>query len=306
MKSILIPLAAIIAASAALGSCSGGSPADPYGCDTAQMRSVDDSLSYYWGRQLGLSASHAYAQLDSAAAAELSLDAYFTGAANVLAADLQSQELMQGLATGVLMANQLDLLEASGIDVERRCAQEQFRSSLMREHPDTVEAAGIEAAYTRLMERAQTRILGRLKQQRIQQNKMMKKIRSENMARSAEYLANLLASDSTIEVVDSTLCYRVIHEGDGDMPGEHDVIRFRYTLRDFSGSVIDSNTDEWIEGPLSDVQVGALRSGIEMMPEGSRYVFYITNGGSRSALPAVQPGRLFIADIELLQISPQK
>ncbi|MDE6383814.1 MAG: hypothetical protein K2K79_05615 [Paramuribaculum sp.] len=306
MKSIHILAAVAITASVTMGGCYGALPPDPYGCDTAQMVTVDDSLSYYWGRQLGLSASCAYNQLDSAAAAEISIDAYFTGAADVFSADHESSELMQGLATGLLMANQLDLLEASGIEVDRQYAKEQFHSSLMREHPDSVEAAGIEAAYTRLMGRAQTRILGRLKQQRIQQNKMMKKIRTDNMARSAEFLDNLLASDSTIEVVDSTLCYRVVREGDGPMPGEHDVIRFRYTLRDFSGSVIDSNTDDWVEGPLADVQVGALRDGIEMMPVGSHYVFYITNAGTRSALAAVQPGRLIIADIELLQSSPKK
>lgn len=306
MKSTHILAAVAIATAIAMGSCSGGSKADPYGCDTVEMVTVADSLSYYWGRQLGMSSSYAYYQLDSAAAAEISIDAFFTGAANVFSANHESPELMQGVATGMLMANQLDLLEASGIEVDRSCAQEQFRNSLMREHPDSLEAAANEAAYRRLMERAQTRILGRLKEQRKQQNKMMKKIRTENMARSAEFLDNLLASDSTVEIVDSTLCYRVIRQGDGALPGEHDVIRFRYTLRDFSGSVIDSNTDDWVEGPLADVQVGALRDGIEMMPVGSHYVFYITNAGIRSALAAVQPGRLIIADIELLQSTPKK
>ena len=70
--------------------------------------------------------------------------------------------------------------------------------------------------------------------------------------------------------------------------------------------MIDSNTDDWVEGPLADIQIGALRDGIEMMPAGSRYVFYITNAGVRSALAAVQPGRLIIADIELLQSTPKK
>lgn len=304
--SYLIAPALLLAAMAPAGCSQGDSQAERYGLDTAQVTTLTDSLSYQWGRHVGLTVAKAYQQLDSSYTASMPLDKVFEGAANVLSGNLQSDEYVAGANIGLQMANQLDLLETSGIEISRTLAGEEFHRAFTAEHPDSTEIKAVEAAYDSMMSRAQKRILGRLKQQRIIEQKALDKIREENIVRTQEYLTRLLASDSAIVVVDSTLCYRVDSLGTGKTPGEYDNIRFRYILTDIDGTVIDSNTDQYIEGPIADIRAGALRKGISMMPAGSRYTFYITNAGRRSALPNVQPGRLIKAQVELIATSPDK
>lgn len=307
MKSLhlfLLLITALIIAS--FSACSGHSDSGTDGDDTTAVTTYDDSLSYFWGRQLGLNTAMAFSRIDSAHAAEVSIHDYLTGATNALMSDFENPSLVKGLYSGISLAKQLDLFESADIPVDRRVAQSEYHRSLLLAQPDTIEAAALEAIYASLLERVQTRILARLKQQRTNQRKMMSRIRTENAARSAEFLSTLLASDSAIITVDSTLAYKRIAAGSGPLPAESDYVTFRYTLTDCDGTVIDSSEGEPSEGRLSDIVIGALRQGMLMMPEGSHYVFYITNNGSRSALSAVQPGKLIIADVELISFAPKK
>lgn len=293
----------LLAAASSVCSCAGNGDADPYGCDTVKMLTYDDSLSYYWGRQLGLNTAKGYADLDSIDAARISRDDFLTGVANALLADIEDSTFVQGMYTGVNIAGQLDFFESAGLSIDRRLAQSEFHRSLNLQHSDTAEAALIEQSYSANMARAQARILARLKEQRAIQRKMMLKIRDENAALSAEYLANLIASDTSVVTVDSTLSYKVVTTGSGNTPSENDIVTFRYTLSDINGNVIDSTQGEPTKGPVMKVKVGSLREGMLLMPVGSHYIFYVSNNASRSVLSAVQPGKLIIADVELIDAS---
>lgn len=123
--------------------------------------------------------------------------------------------------------------------------------------------------------------------------------------RNPEYQADF-ATDSTYVRTASGLKYMVEKEGTGAMPGPTDNVTVHYTGRLLDGSVFDSSVQrgEPATFPLNGVIAG-WTEGLQLMKEGSKYVFYIPSDlayGSRGAGRDIPPYADLIFEVELIKV----
>ncbi len=139
-----------------------------------------------------------------------------------------------------------------------------------------------------------------------------KMLMEENMEFIAENEA-FLSENSTKEGVittESGLQYKVLVMGDGEKPSETDKVRVHYTGTIIDGTVFDSSVEkgEPAEFPVNGVIAGWIE-GLQLMPVGSKFLFYIPSDlayGARGAGAIIKPFASLIFEIELLDIITEK
>lgn len=139
-----------------------------------------------------------------------------------------------------------------------------------------------------------------------------KMLMEENMEFIAENEA-FLSENSTKEGVittESGLQYKVLVMGDGEKPSETDKVRVHYTGTIIDGTVFDSSVEkgEPAEFPVNGVITGWIE-GLQLMPVGSKFLFYIPSDlayGARGAGAIIKPFASLIFEIELLDIITEK
>lgn len=124
--------------------------------------------------------------------------------------------------------------------------------------------------------------------------------------RNAEYQSEV-ATDSTYARTASGLKYMIEKEGTGVKPGPTDQVTVHYTGRLLDGSVFDSSVQrgEPATFPLNGVIAG-WTEGLQLMKEGSKYVFYIPSDlayGSRGAGRDIPPYADLIFEVELIKVN---
>jgi len=126
-----------------------------------------------------------------------------------------------------------------------------------------------------------------------------------DMFRNPEFQSEV-ATDSTYARTASGLKYIIEKEGNGAMPGPTDQVTVHYTGRLLDGSVFDSSVQrgEPATFPLNGVIAG-WTEGLQLMKEGSKYVFYIPSDlayGSRGAGRDIPPYADLIFEVELIKV----
>ena len=106
-----------------------------------------------------------------------------------------------------------------------------------------------------------------------------------------------------VQVTSSGLQYRVVTMGTGAKPTATDRVRVSYEGTLLDGTVFDSNPG--IAFGLNQV-ISGWTEGVQLMPVGSKFVFYIPSElayGDRGAGQLIQPGATLIFTVELFGIN---
>ncbi|MCL2210420.1 MAG: FKBP-type peptidyl-prolyl cis-trans isomerase [Treponema sp.] len=109
-----------------------------------------------------------------------------------------------------------------------------------------------------------------------------------------------------ISITPSGLQYEVLVEGTGQRPSEENVVKVHYEGRLIDGSLFDNSYEyqEPVTFPLNGVIPG-WTEGLQLMPVGSKYKFYIPSElgyGAYGAGASVPPNAVLIFTVELLEI----
>lgn len=129
------------------------------------------------------------------------------------------------------------------------------------------------------------------------------KVAAENLARSEAFLAENAAKEG-VTTTESGLQYKVLEAAEGEMPTVESTVQVHYEGRLISGDIFDSSIARGtpVEFALTQV-ISGWTEGLQLMPEGSKYEFYIPSdlaygpGGSRS----IGPNEALIFVVELIQ-----
>ncbi|MBC8124618.1 MAG: FKBP-type peptidyl-prolyl cis-trans isomerase [Candidatus Kapabacteria bacterium] len=110
-----------------------------------------------------------------------------------------------------------------------------------------------------------------------------------------------------VMVTPSGLQYKVLVEGKGKKPTKENKVKVHYTGKLIDGTVFDSSVErgEPIEFPLSGVIAG-WTEGVQLMPVGSKYMFYIPSNlayGTNGAGQSIGPNETLTFEVELLDIT---
>lgn len=130
----------------------------------------------------------------------------------------------------------------------------------------------------------------------------------QEKVKGAEFLKENAAKDG-VTVTDSGLQYSVITKGDGAKPGPDDTVTVDYEGRLIDGTVFDSSAQHGGQPVTFNVQdvIAGWVEGLQLMPEGSKYTFYIPSElayGEMGAGPTIPPNAVLIFDIELHKVEP--
>jgi FKBP-type peptidyl-prolyl cis-trans isomerase FkpA len=133
----------------------------------------------------------------------------------------------------------------------------------------------------------------------------MAKAAEANVAKEAEFLA-ANAKKSGMQSTASGLQYEVLTQGTGPKPQASDVVKVEYEGSFLDGEVFDSSAmhGEPAVFPLDQVITG-WTEGIQLMPVGSKYKFYIPSAlayGPEGAGGVIPPSSTLIFVVELLSI----
>jgi FKBP-type peptidyl-prolyl cis-trans isomerase len=120
-----------------------------------------------------------------------------------------------------------------------------------------------------------------------------------------QFLADNAKKEGVI-TTPSGLQYKVVKQGDGPRPAARDMVSVYYTGMLIDGKVFDKADSSGIpvSFPLNQVIAG-WTEGLQLMPVGSTYVFYIPSelgygkGGAGNVIP---PNATLIFEVELVSI----
>lgn len=134
-------------------------------------------------------------------------------------------------------------------------------------------------------------------------------VRRERQQALAVEGERFLAENAQQEGVSSTesgLQFRVLTQGEGEIPSRQDRVRVHYTGRLIDGSVFDSSVERGqpAEFPVSGVIPGWIEA-LTLMPVGSKWELYIPHDlayGERGAGASIPPFSALIFEVELLEI----
>lgn len=132
-----------------------------------------------------------------------------------------------------------------------------------------------------------------------------KKEREENLKAAEEYLKENVTKDN-IHVTESGLQYRVITEGNGNIPPAHSRVRVHYEGRLTDGTVFDSSYQRGEPTIFGlDQVIQGWTEGLRLMREGSTYEFTIPPqlGYGEVGVPGHIPGNaVLIFKVELIRV----
>jgi len=141
------------------------------------------------------------------------------------------------------------------------------------------------------------------------QEKALKKhgeISSKNLATGEKFLAENADKDG-VKTLDSGLQYKVLIEGDGDIPKANSTVVAHYEGRLINGKVFDSSIKRGSPAtfPVNGVIKG-WQETLQLMPTGSKWQVYIPSKlayGEKGAGGSIGPNETLIFDIELISIN---
>lgn len=129
---------------------------------------------------------------------------------------------------------------------------------------------------------------------------------SETQAKGLAFLA-ANRDKPGIKVTASGLQYEVISLGTGAMPIASDTVTVNYEGRLLDGTVFDSSYTRGEPATFRlDQVIPGWTEGVQLMPAGSKYRFYIPSElayGARGAGGVIGPNEVLIFDVELISVT---
>lgn len=109
-----------------------------------------------------------------------------------------------------------------------------------------------------------------------------------------------------VKVTESGLQYKVLRQGEGEIPSRQNRVRVHYTGKLIDGTEFDSSVrrGQPAEFPVSGVIAGWIEA-LTMMPVGAKWQLYIPYQlayGERGSSPSIPPYSTLVFDVELLDI----
>jgi FKBP-type peptidyl-prolyl cis-trans isomerase FklB len=148
--------------------------------------------------------------------------------------------------------------------------------------------------------------------------KEQSKLAQQALVNAEKFKTNQASGDSFLQknkenpgvvVTASGLQYKVVKMGTGPKPVETDQVKVNYTGTFINGTKFDSSVDR---GEPAQFQVnGVIKGwveGLQLMPVGSKFMFYIPEGlayGANGAGEVIKPYSTLIFEVELLEIVKQ-
>lgn len=117
-------------------------------------------------------------------------------------------------------------------------------------------------------------------------------------------------SKSGVITTESGLQYKVITEGTGIRPLAEDTVMVSYIGKLLDGTVFDNSADHG--GPATFLLGGVItgwREGVQLMPIGSKYIFWIPTDlayGMQPPSPLIKPNSMLEFEVELLDVMKAK
>ena len=152
----------------------------------------------------------------------------------------------------------------------------------------------------------QQQALMALQQEMMQkQMEMIQKQSTENIAKGEAFMAEFKERDG-VQGTDSGLLYRVITDGEGEIPRAEDIVTVHYTGTLVDGTVFDSSVErgEPATFPLQGVIPGWTEI-LQLMPRGAKWDVVIPADlayGPQQAGPVIEPNSTLVFEIELLDV----
>ncbi|MDR1526976.1 MAG: FKBP-type peptidyl-prolyl cis-trans isomerase [Dysgonamonadaceae bacterium] len=112
-------------------------------------------------------------------------------------------------------------------------------------------------------------------------------------------------SEEGVVVLPSGLQYKVVTEGKGAKPAATDVVKVNYKGTNIKDEVFDSNEGSDPRQFSLNGVIKGWTEGIQLMPVGSKYIFYIPSDlayGEQERSAEIQPFSTLIFEVELLEI----
>lgn len=127
----------------------------------------------------------------------------------------------------------------------------------------------------------------------------------ENLEAGSKFLQENRKKEGVIELP-SGLQYKVLKEGEGEMPKASDKVKCHYHGTLIDGTVFDSSVqrNEPAVFPVNGVIRGWVEA-LQLMPVGSKWQLYVPSDlayGQKGAGGAIGPNTTLVFDVELLEI----
>jgi FKBP-type peptidyl-prolyl cis-trans isomerase len=132
---------------------------------------------------------------------------------------------------------------------------------------------------------------------------------NSNLKAADDFLLKNKKDNSDIKETPTGLQYRVLHEGDGESPGETDRVKVHYAGRLINGDEFDSSIKRGEPSSFGLNQViKGWTEGLQLMKVGSKFEFFIhpNIGYATRVKPNIPSNSLLIFEVELLEIVNKK
>ena len=132
---------------------------------------------------------------------------------------------------------------------------------------------------------------------------------NSNLKAADDFLLKNKKDNSDIKETPTGLQYRVLHEGDGESPGETDRVKVHYAGRLINGDEFDSSIKRGEPSSFGLNQViKGWTEGLQLMKVGSKFEFFIRPkiGYATRVKPNIPSNSLLIFEVELLEIVNKK
>ena len=209
--------------------------------------------------------------------------------ANAVAAELETEAQKLGYVFGMEIGNQL---RQGGAEIDMDSLVEALRAAY----------AGSDLALT--PEQATTIRNDYIAARRAEAEAMQKKLAADNAAAGDKFLLENAQRDG-VKVTESGLQYEVITQGDGARPAATDTVTVHYRGTLLDGTEFDSSYSRNQEATFGLNQViPGWTEGLQLMPVGSKYKFYIPSGLAYgpNGPPSIGPNATLVFEVELLGI----
>ena len=137
------------------------------------------------------------------------------------------------------------------------------------------------------------------------QEKQLEEQYKDYLTENKEFLEKNKEQEGVI-TTESGLQYKVLEMGDGPKPGIRDTVLVHYTGKLINDTIFDSSFQRGEPAQFKpSTLIKGWAEGLQLMPEGSKFMFYIPcelGYGTQGAGQSIKPFSTLIFEVELLDV----